>query len=142
MPLVIIQASNLSAEQKKRIGDRLMEAFHREGVHASSVVVLFKREDADILLDGGLLIESATPHSPMITPVVSPSYSPSSEPAPVSDEFKTRPRRTKAELTDLKGQLVKLLQLQGGLSSFQAQDELGLRDCDWAPATLRRIFSN
>jgi hypothetical protein len=56
MPLVVIQASDLSSEQKKRIGDRLMEAFHREGIHASSVVVLFKREDADILLDGGLLI--------------------------------------------------------------------------------------
>jgi DNA-binding transcriptional regulator YhcF (GntR family) len=36
---------------------------------------------------------------------------------------------------------VKTLQLQGALSSFQAQEELGLKTCDWAPATLRRFFS-
>jgi len=105
-------------------------------------VVLFKREDADILLDGGLLIEAASSAPPAFTPrTTSPSYSPSAESAPVSEDFKTRPRRTKSELSDLKGQLVKRLQLQGALSSFQAQDELGLRDCEWAPATLRRIFS-
>jgi len=141
MPLVIIQASDLSAEQKKRVGDRIMEAFHREGIHASSVVILFKREDADILLDGGLLIEAASSGAPVPAARVVSSYAPSAEPAPVSEDFKTRPRRTKAELVDLKGQLVKRLQLQGALSSFQAQDDLGLRDCEWAPATLRRIFS-
>jgi hypothetical protein len=139
MPLVVIQASDLSSEQKKRIGDRLMEAFHREGIHASSVVVLFKREDADILLDGGLLIEASAAEAPI--PQKLATYESLSEPNVGSEDFKTRPRRTKAELTDLKGQLVKRLQLQGALSSFQAQDELGLRDCDWAPATLRRLFS-
>lgn len=116
-----------------------MEAFHREGVHASSVVVLFKREDADILLDGGLLIEASSTEAPV--PPRSVSFESAGEVGMSSEDFKTRPRRTKAELTDLKGQLVKRLQLQGALSSFQAQDELGLRDCDWAPATLRRLFS-
>jgi hypothetical protein len=56
-------------------------------------------------------------------------------------DFKTKPRRSKVELSDLKAQLVKTLQFQGALSSFQAQEELGLKSCDWAPATLRRFFS-
>jgi len=138
MPLVIIQASNLSSEQKKRIGDRLMEAFHREGVHASSVVVLFKREDADILLDGGLLLEASPTEAPTFS---APPSSPPAGESGASEDFKTRPRRTKSELSDLKAQLIKLLQLQGAVSSFQAQEELGLKDCEWAPATLRRLFS-
>ena len=37
--------------------------------------------------------------------------------------------------------LVQILQEKGALSSFQAQEELGLKTCDWAPATLRRFFS-
>lgn len=137
MPLVTIQATRLSADQKKRIGDRIIEAFHREGIPASSVVVLYTREEVDILLDGGYLIESTLDPQPQ-------SSSPKSAPpvaAEIPDEFKTRSRRTKAELAELKALLVGKLQLQGALSSFQAQDELGLKDCDWAPATLRRFFS-
>jgi hypothetical protein len=45
------------------------------------------------------------------------------------------------ELQDLKAQLVARLQGKGALSSFQAQIDLGLKACDWAPATLRRFFS-
>ena len=56
-------------------------------------------------------------------------------------DFKSKPRRSKHELSDLKNQLVQTLQRQGALSSFQAQEELGLKTCDWAPATLRRFFS-
>jgi hypothetical protein len=139
MPLVIIQANRLSADQKKRIGDRIIDSFHSEGIPASSVVVLYKREDADILLEGGLLIEAG------LDPVPPPSFPRELPVAPVAaeipDEFKTRSRRTKAELSDLKALLVRKLQLLGALSSFQAQDELGLKDCDWAPATLRRFFT-
>ena len=141
MPLVTIQATRLSADQKKRIGDRIIEAFHREGIPASSVVVLFAREEVDILLDGGYLIEaSRASRSPSARRAGAASRR-----APTrrrsADEFKTRSRRTKAELTELKALLVSKLQLQGALSSFQAQDELGLKDCEWAPATLRRFFS-
>jgi hypothetical protein len=139
MPLVTIQATRLSADQKKRIGDHIIEAFHREGIPASSVVVLYSREDLDILLDGGYLIESTLepqPYHIVAKPVASAPIE-----VDIPDEFKTRSRRTKAELTDLKALLVTKLQLQGALSSFQAQDELGLKDCDWAPATLRRFFS-
>jgi hypothetical protein len=137
MPLVTIQATRLSADQKKRIGDRIIEAFHREGISASSVVVIYSREDLDILLDGGYLIEStADPQPPVLA---------QKPPAPIEvdapDEFKSRSRRTKTELTELKALLISKLQIQGALSSFQAQDELGLKDCEWAPATLRRFFS-
>ena len=139
MPLVTIQATRLSADQKKRIGDRIIEAFHREGIPASSVVVLYTREDLDILLDGGYLIESTRDPEPQILVQKQTSSAPVEVDAP--DEFKTRSRRTKVELAELKASLVSKLQIQGALSSFQAQNELGLRDCEWAPATLRRFFS-
>ncbi|WP_316412440.1 hypothetical protein [Mesoterricola silvestris] len=95
-----------------------------------------------MLLDGGLLIEAegAQPEAPAPKPVAPP-------PAPVPFEkdiipdFKNKLRRSKGELLALKNQLIKTLQLQGALSSFQAQEELGLKSCDWAPATLRRFFS-
>jgi predicted transcriptional regulator len=138
MPLVIIQANRLSADQKKRIGERIIDSFHREGIPASSVVVLYQRENADILLEGGLLIESGNSAMPAaFDPEPNPSISQEPE---LGEELKTRSRRTKTELGDLKAQLVKKLQMQGALSSFQAQEELGLKDCDWAPATLRRLF--
>jgi hypothetical protein len=139
MPLVTIQATRLSADQKKRIGDRVIEAFHREGIPASSVVVLYSREDLDILLDGGYLIESTLDPQPQILIPKQTSSAPVAVDVP--DEFKTRSRRTKAELAELKALLISKLQIQGALSSFQAQDELGLKDCEWAPATLRRFFS-
>jgi len=139
MPLITIQATRLSADQKRRIGDRIIEGFHREGVPASSVVILFGRDDLDILLDGGYLIESAPDPAPQALPARdTPAETADPE---LAEEFKTRTRRTKAELTDLKSLLVSKLQLQGALSSFQAQDELGLKDCEWAPATLRRFFA-
>jgi hypothetical protein len=137
MPLVTIQANQLSTDQKKRIGDRIIDSLHREGIPASSIVVIFKREDADILLEGGLLIEA--PVDPAAAPIMR-EYAPS-DPAEMSEDFKNRPRRTRAELSELKALLIQKLQMQGALSSFQAQDELGLKDCDWAPATLRRFFA-
>jgi hypothetical protein len=108
------------------------------------VVVFFEREDADLLLDGGLLFEvdakpmEAPPPEPPPPPPAVFLPPPPLEPAA---DFKQKPRRSKGELLDLKAQLVKTLQLQGALSSFQAQEELGLKTCDWAPATLRRFFS-
>ncbi len=138
MPLVTIQATRLSSDQKKRIGDRIIEAFHGEGVHASSVVVLFKPGEMDILLEG-LLFEMA--QEPEITQTQSREMPSTPAPSDYPPAYKTRPRRTRAELADLKTELVRKLQLEGVLSSFEAQEELGLRDCDWAPATLRRFFS-
>jgi hypothetical protein len=144
MPSVHIKSPRLSADQKKRIGDRVISAFHAEGFSASSVVVFFEREQADILLDGGLLFEAGASASPTPPPEpVAPAAPQPPAPAPVepSVDFKSKPRRSKGELSDLKGQLVTVLQEKGALSSFQAQEDLGLKACDWAPATLRRFFS-
>jgi len=41
----------------------------------------------------------------------------------------------------MKKQLMKALQDKGSLSSFEAQVALELKECDWAPATLRRLFT-
>ena len=143
MSLVHIKSPELSTEQKKRIGDRIISAFHGEGFLSSSVVVLFEREVADLLLDGGLLFEARAPvPAPSLAlhlPVAAAS-SPLVAHKP-SEDFKSKSRRSKTELLDLKRQLVTRLQAKGALSSFQAQIDLGLKACDWAPATLRRFFS-
>jgi phenylpyruvate tautomerase PptA (4-oxalocrotonate tautomerase family) len=154
MPSVHIKSPRLSTDQKKRIGDRVISAFHGEGFSPGSVVVFFEREEADMLLDGGLLFEAAGPVAEPAAPAPKPA--PEAVPLPlplavlvpapvtsheVAADFKNKPRRSKGELSELKAQLVKTLQLQGALSSFQAQEELGLKTCDWAPATLRRFFS-
>lgn len=139
MAMVVVHTSALSRVQKQRIGDRVVEALHNEGVPASSVVVLFKPEDTDIYLDGGLLHEAAAPlsTSPQATPAA--SFVPG--PPATYQDFKTKVRRSRQELDELRSKLVALLQDRGALSSFEAQDGLELSDCDWAPATLRRFFS-
>jgi hypothetical protein len=145
MPSVHIKSPRLSSDQKKRIGDRVISALHSAGFASGSVVVFFEREEADLLLDGGLLfevdarpVEAPAPEPPPPAPVA--LLLPAAPPETVVD-FKNKPRRSKGELSELKAMLVKTLQLQGALSSFQAQEELGLKTCDWAPATLRRFFS-
>jgi hypothetical protein len=131
-------------EQKKRIGDRIISAFHAERVEASSVVVLFEPEHSDILLDGGLLFEAKAVRPPAEAPAPPPPpvavQPPAAEEEPLPD-FRTKVRRNRAELQALKARLVAILQARGALSSFQAQEELGLKSCEWAPATLRRFFS-
>ena len=41
----------------------------------------------------------------------------------------------------MKQRLTKALQDKGSMSSFEAQEALELKECDWAPATLRRLFT-
>lgn len=147
MAIVMIHAPRLTGEQKKRIGDRVFEALHAEGIPACSTILLFKREEADILLDGGLLIEAESEAQANQEPVSLPvrqepvAYQHIAVPATTLPDYKLRARRTKAELSDLKAKLVNHLQMHGHLSSFQAQEILDLKDCEWAPATLRRLFS-
>lgn len=144
MALVVIHSPKLTSEQKKRIGDRVFEALHAEGISASSTILLFKREEADILLDGGLLVEADNEPQATENPAPAIQVPVSLQPAAVAPQttpdYKLRARRTKAELSGLKGQLIASLQMHGHLSSFQAQEILGLKDCEWAPATLRRLF--
>ena len=147
MPLVHIKSPELSREQKKRIGDRIISAFHGEGFPSGSVVVLFEREVADLLLDGGLLFEAGVlspeyraPQAPSV-PVPAPLPLLLAPVEPSGASSRDNQKRSKTELVELKAELVSTLQAKGALSSFQAQIDLGLKACEWAPATLRRFFS-
>jgi hypothetical protein len=140
MAMVVIHTSVLSRLQKQRIGDRVIEALHNEGLPASTVVVLFKAEAADIYLDGGLLHEAAAALSTPQTSIPSPGFV--SGPPAAKHDYRTKARRSRQELDELKSKLVALLQDRGALSSFEAQDGLDLSECDWAPATLRRFFAD
>lgn len=138
MALVTILASPLTTEQKERIGKRVLNALHEEGIVASSVMVRFAPENADVCLEG--LFFSAA-QAPEVQPLVAPAPPPLQVvPVEVVPEYKTRARRKKSELEEFKRQLVQRLQMVDSLSSFDAQDVLGLKDCDWAPGTLRNIF--
>jgi len=150
MAIVVIQAPPLSAEQKRRIGDRVLGALHQEGVSAAACIVLFKPEDTDIYMDGGLLHEAAglqhrtlaaaqAAVPPPTVDAVDPVSAPLQFLSPAQP--RTKGRRSKAELGDLKERLIASLQSEGALSSFEAQARLGLKDDDGAPATLRRFFS-
>ena len=61
MAMVVFQTPPLSADQKKRIGDRVLSALHHEGVPAASAVILFQAEQSDLYLDGGLFYEASRP---------------------------------------------------------------------------------
>lgn len=141
MAVVVIESPNLSAEQKSRVGERIITALQHEGMAPGSVIVIFQPERGDIYLDG-LLIQAQMATSislPVPPPPKALTVAPSHEPAPA---FKTKARRSKPELEDLKKNLMRALQDKGSLSSFEAQVALDLKDCDWAPATLRRLFTD
>lgn len=139
MAVVVIETPNLSADQKSRIGERVITALQHEGMAPGSIVVLFRPERGDIYVDG-LLIQSQVPQ-PVSSPVAVPK-APTPAPAPPAEPaFKTKARRSKPELEDMKQRLTKALQDKGSMSSFEAQEALELKECDWAPATLRRLFT-
>lgn len=139
MAVVVIESLNLSADQKSRIGERVITALQHEGMAPGSIVVLFRPERGDIYLDGLLVPSQAA--TPAASPVV--VSRPSAPVAALVPEpaFKTKARRSKPELEDMKEKLMDALQVKGSLSSFEAQMALGLKECDWAPATLRRLFT-
>jgi hypothetical protein len=142
MAIVIIESPNLSADQKSRIGERVITALQHEGMAPGSVVVLFQPERGDIYLDGLLVQAAASPSTTVAAPAAPllkvQAAMPEEEQIP---SFKTKARRSKPELEDMKSQLMRALQDKGSLSSFEAQLALQLKDCDWAPATLRRLFT-
>ena len=141
MAIVIIESPSLNADQKTRIGERVITALQHEGLVPGSVVVLFQPERGDIYLDGLLVkAEAAIPAAPL-TPALPKPIVASPAPDPVPD-YKAKARRSKPELQDMKARLMKTLQDKGSLSSFEAQVALGLKECDWAPATLRRLFTD
>lgn len=150
MAIVTIQTPPLNNIQKKRIGGKLLDSLHAEGVPASSVIVLFKPEDSDVYLDGGLLVE-AKPHVP--TPVSSNTITTVPKPAPqsyVREHLPTptpapapqQPKKAIPEYSVVKERVRKMLMDSGGISSFQAQSGLALKGFDGASAMLRRVFAD
>ncbi len=138
MAVVIIESSNLTSDQKTRIGERVITALQHEGISPGSVVVLFQPERGDIYLDGLFIQAQAdVPVSAPVAPELK-TIAPTQELIPA---FKTKARRSKPELEDMKMKLMRALQDKGSLSSFEAQVAMDLKDCDWAPATLRRLFT-
>ncbi len=144
MAVVMIQASSLSREQKQRIGDRIIVALQQEGIAPAGVVVLFRDLAQDLYLDGSFFpaaaAAEAAPAPAPATPARSPEP-PAAPEAPAAD-LKAGGRRTKGQLQDMKQRLIQKLQMAGSLSSFEAQESLGLKDFDWAPGTLRRLFTD
>ncbi|HJW73804.1 MAG TPA: hypothetical protein VJ486_13335 [Geothrix sp.] len=138
MPLIVIESSNLSPEQEARIGDRIINALQQEGLAPSSVVVMFRPERGDLYVDGQLFLGQAARSMP--TAPAAPRAVPA-EPVAVPMAIRAKGRLTKAESEDLKKKLTQALQEKGSLSSFEAQVALDLKDCDWAPGTLRRLFT-
>jgi hypothetical protein len=161
LPIVTIQASALSDIQKKRIGERVLDSLHSEGIPASSIVVLFKPEDTDIFLDGGLLFQAkpqhhATPSAPSSTittvpkraPLVARGIMPAQVPSPGSAQSATHapqkqpPQKSLPDYSEVKEKIRAMLLNNGGLSSFQAQNGLDLKGFDGASAMLRRAFAD
>ncbi|MCL1892608.1 MAG: hypothetical protein FWG02_00025 [Holophagaceae bacterium] len=149
MAIVTIQTPPLNNIQKKRIGEKLLDSLHSEGVPAPTVVVLFRSEDSDIYLDGGLLIE-AKPQQVASTP--SHTITTVSKPAPqvMSREQTPTPRptpppplqRSIPDYAVVKEKIRKMLVDSGGISSFQAQSGLALKGFEGASALLRKVFAD
>ena len=146
MAFITLKTPALSAEQKKRIGDRILYELQKEGIPPATVVLRYELENGDLYTDG-TLVEAPRPAPPVAAPVFSLAATrvveehapaPRAEAAPA---YKDKARRSKKELEDLKGKLMDILKRDGSLSSFDAQKKLKLEDCDWAPNTLRRLFS-
>lgn len=122
--LVVVHTNPIGPEKKRRIEESLVAALAREGFPASQAVFLFQEGSSHLSREDRL---PGAPSGPAVSKEISP-------------EFKTRARRTKAELMALKSQLMDALQTNGTLTSFQARQLLDLADCNWAPPALRRIF--
>ena len=145
MAFVTLKTPSLNGEQKKRLGDRILYALQQEGIAPGTVVLRYEIETADLYMDGSL-VESprsvpAAPPAPVFSLAATRM---TEEPAPRAEspaDYRSKARRNKKELEDIKVRLVDLLKRDGSLSSFETQKKLKLDDCDWAPNTLRRIFS-
>ncbi|MEI6592442.1 MAG: hypothetical protein WCL47_04325 [Holophagaceae bacterium] len=141
MAIVTIESPFLNSDQKVRIGEKILQALGQEGVLASSVVVLFHPERGDMYMDHLLVQAQAQAAAPAKSAPAVVVAAPAPIEADASPSYKIKARRTQAELEGIKQDLMGALRQRGSLNSFEAQESLGLKDCDWAPATLRRMFT-
>ena len=139
MTFVVIKSNPLSAESKKRLGDRLLYALQAEGIKPGETVIRYEPEDSSVYMDG-TLVDAAVAGRRIPSPEQVESVL--TNLAQSEAAWKAKPRRTQQELFDLKAKLIGLLRRDKSLSSFEAQERLFLTGagCEWAPATLRRMF--
>lgn len=149
MAFIVIKSTPLSAESKKRLGDRLLYALQAEGIKPGETVIRYEPEDSSVYMDGTLV--EGVPYPKEFSDAMIHRAAMDFDPRASAianealglvgkNEWKSKPRRTQQELFDLKAKLIGLLRRDKSLSSFEATAKLGLKDCDWAPATLRRMF--
>ena len=137
MALVTLQTPPLTPEQKQRIGERILQALHAEGVPASQTVVLFQPESSDLYLEGGLLVEAVRPAAETVVQEVREAFRmPALEPAAPAR------RRSRGEQQDYLQRLAEVLRRERSLTSFQAQAALGLKDDPSAASLLRNLFKS
>jgi len=152
MAIVTIQTPALNNIQKKRIGEKLLDSLHSEGVPASSVVILFKAEDADIYLDGGLLVEAKSQPAAASYNTITTIPKQASQPIqkeqplaashpPAASHAHAHKHKPLPEYAEVKERVKKMLIDNGALSSFQAQAGLNLKGHDGVSAMLRRVFA-
>ena len=138
MAIITLQVPSLSRDQKKKLGNEILFALQNMGIPPASTILVFKPLQEDVFMDG-LLVEAPAPATlpaPAPAPVVFEAALPPQPEAP-----RKGGRLKKADKEDLRTQLLNELRKRGSLSSFEAQEALGLKDQDGAPATLRRLFS-
>lgn len=138
MALVILQTPPLTAEQKRRIGERILQGLHSEGLPASQTVVLFQPERSDVYLEGGLLVEAA-PCAQVPPP---PAADPEAFRVPELEPAAPARRRSRSEQQEYLQRLVGVLQRERSVTSFQAQAALGLKDDPAAASLLRSLFKS
>lgn len=135
MALVIVAESpTLTTEQRNRLGLVMVAALKGEGV--DHTVVYFQPGGAKSLYVDGVLVEDAEPTTQPSTITMMDTTDTTKD----DKAFKDKARRNRQELEGLKSQLVNLIKTRGSISSLEATADLKLRDCAWAPATLRRLF--
>ncbi len=138
MAIITLQVPSLTKDQKKKLGNEILFALQNMGIPPASTILVFKPLVEDVFMDG-LLVEAPAASAPAV-PVPAPLTFEAALP-PTPEAARKAGRMKKAEKEDLRTQLLNELRKRGSLSSFEAQEALGLKDQDGAPATLRRLFS-
>ena len=138
MAIITLQVPSLTRDQKKKLGNEILFALQNMGIAPASTILVFKPLIEDVFMDG-LLVEAPAPVAAPIPAPVAVTFEAALPPAPEAP--RKGGRLKKSEKDDLRSQLLNELRNRGSLSSFEAQEALGMKDQDGSPATLRRLFS-
>lgn len=146
MAFVIIKTGFLSAEAKKRLGDRVLYALQQEGIKASDSALCFECMSCVVYVGGGLVgLVGENVDYGGVSHNMNDGYD--ARPTgltPVTEcaTHASKAPRAAPDRDALRVKLADLCRRDKSLSSFEAQKRLGLDNCDWAPNTLRRLFAD